>query len=169
MDSMKRPLPPLTRCVSSRPCKTDRPWIRQQLCTWYFNWRTEHFGDESYAKHEVDGIGAAGGNDHGSGPAAGVRAAEPTAGFDNPTGTSAVRSVSGQSGAPDHDGPGSRPRRPAGERPDQVSVAAHSHCGDLSPEPDAGSATRADSAGRPLLPGTHGLERLHRPQRLPFR
>jgi hypothetical protein len=34
---------------------------------------------------------------------------------------------------------------------DQVLVAAYSDCGDLSPEPDAGSAAGADSAGRSLL------------------
>src|SRR5208337_3640072 len=39
---LTRPLSlPPTRYGSSRPCETGKPWIRQQLCTWYFNWRTE--------------------------------------------------------------------------------------------------------------------------------
>src|SRR5882762_2441459 len=99
MDSMKPPWPPLTRCASSRPCETGRQWIRQQLCTWYFNWRTNDFGDNSYAEsyaesyegsyeqHELDHFASAGGNDDGSGPAAGVRAAEPTIGCSDPAGT----------------------------------------------------------------------------------
>src|SRR3982074_3713190 len=41
MDSMKRPQPPPTRCASSQPCETGRQWIRQQSCTWYFNWHIE--------------------------------------------------------------------------------------------------------------------------------
>src|SRR5208282_226817 len=41
MDWMKRRWLPLTRCALSRLRKTGSRWIRQQLCTWYFNWRTE--------------------------------------------------------------------------------------------------------------------------------
>jgi hypothetical protein len=65
-------------------------WIRQQLCTWYFNWRIETLEIESYAEVEhvmssmnwmVLALLAV--NHDGSGPAAGVRAAEPTAGCGN--------------------------------------------------------------------------------------
>src|SRR5260370_6079940 len=41
MDSTKPPQPPPTRCASSRPRETGRPWIRRRSCTWYFNWRIE--------------------------------------------------------------------------------------------------------------------------------
>src|SRR5664279_2844706 len=91
MDLMKPPWPPRTRCGSSRPCETGRQWIRQQLCTWYFNWRIEHFGDkshaESYAHYELDDFGSASVDDNGSGPAVGVHAAEPTAGCGDAAGT----------------------------------------------------------------------------------
>src|SRR5712692_6318473 len=167
MDWMKLPQPQPTRCASSPPRETGRPWIRQQLCTWYFNWRTDDFGDESYAKYERDSFGSAGCDDDGSGPAAGVRAAEPTAGFGDAAGTSSAQSAPDKSGDADHDESGRRSRDHAREGSDQVFVAAHSNCGNLSAKPDAGSATGADSAGRSLLSGTHGLERLDRPERLP--
>src|SRR5208282_726511 len=41
MDSMRPQWRPPTKCVSSRPCAAGRRSIRQQLCTWYFNWRIE--------------------------------------------------------------------------------------------------------------------------------
>src|SRR5271156_5423902 len=41
MDLMKPRGPPLTRCVSSRLCATGSLWIRQQSCTWYFNWHID--------------------------------------------------------------------------------------------------------------------------------
>src|SRR6267143_3202720 len=140
MVSMKPPWPPPTRCASSRPCETGRQWIRQQLCTWYFNWRTNKFGDNSYAEsyagsyeqYELDHFGSAGGNDDSSGPAAGVRAAEPTTGCGDPAGTDgcsaerrsvrsgSVRSVSvppgsGEPHTADHHGSGCRPRDRARE------------------------------------------------------
>ncbi len=145
MVSMKPPWPPPTRCASSRPCETGRRWIRQQLCTWYFNWHINDFGDKSYAEshegsytgsyeqYELDHFGSASGNHDGSGPAAGVRAAEPTTGCSDPARTDgcsaerrsvrsgSVRSVSvpsgsGKPGAADHDGSGCRPRDRARER-----------------------------------------------------
>src|SRR5208282_3141946 len=41
MDWMKPRSPRPTKCISSRPSATGRRWNRQQLCTWYFNWRIE--------------------------------------------------------------------------------------------------------------------------------
>src|SRR5260370_11748143 len=97
MDWMKLPQPQPTRCASSRPRETGRPWIRQQLCTWYFNWHIDDFGDESYEEgywqHQRDGFGSAGCDDDGSGPAAGARAADPTARFADPPGTNSTQSA----------------------------------------------------------------------------
>src|SRR6202158_544167 len=115
MDSVKRPELPPTRCASSQPCETGRQWIREQLCTWYFNWRINDFGDESYAEgyagsyehYELDDFGSASGNHDGSGPAAGVRAAEPTTGCGDAARTNkhSAKRRSVTSGA-DHDGSG---------------------------------------------------------------
>src|SRR5208282_6033717 len=165
MDWMRLPWLRLTRCDSSRPRETGRRWIRQQLCTWYFNWRTET-GDNGYAEgdervydsvyrhYELDGFGSAGINTNhdGSGPAIGVHAAEPTAGCGYTAGPVSgkpdpVRSGSDQSGAADHHGSGCRPCDHAREGVDQVLGPAHPNCGDLSAESDAGSAARAGSAG----------------------
>ncbi len=68
MDSMKPRSPRPTRCVSSRPSATGRRWIRQQLCTWYFNWRIEtlemrvmrKFMNKLVSSNELDGFGSAG-------------------------------------------------------------------------------------------------------------
>src|SRR5260370_39400986 len=91
-----------------------RPWIRQQLWAWYFNWHIDDFGDESYEEgywqHQRDGFGSAGCDDDGSGPAAGVRAAEPTAGFGDAAGTSSAHSAPDKSCAAEHDESGRRPR-----------------------------------------------------------
>src|SRR5260370_2881346 len=157
MDWMKLPQPQPTRCASSRPRETGRPWIRQQLCTWYFNWRTDDFGDESYAKYERVSYGSAGCDDDGSGPAAGCRAAAPTSGSGDAGGTGSAQSAPDKSGAADHDESGRRPRDLAREGPGQVFVAAHSNCGNLSAKPDAGSAPGPDSPLRSLLSGTPGL------------
>src|SRR5580658_569067 len=172
MDLTRPRSPPPTRCVSNRPCETARQWIRQQWCTWYFKWRTDDFGDEGYEQayehYELDGFGSASVNHDGSGPATGLSAAELTAGGGDAAG-SVSQSASGKSGAANHDGSGCRSRGSARKRTDQVFIAAHSNCRNLPAEPDAGSAARTSSARRSLLLGTHGLERIDRPERLPRR